>query len=93
MVVGSLSLELFLPECRSLKSKRQIVRSMQDRIRNRFNVSVSEVDHQDLWQRTVLGVASVSSSRKVVENSFSKIIAMVEDGGWGELIDIRMEIL
>jgi len=91
--VGSLSLELFLPECRSLKSKRRIIKSIQDKIRHRFNTSVAEVDHQDLWQRTVLGFACAGSNRKVVEKTLSRIIESVEEMGNGEVIDIQMEIL
>jgi uncharacterized protein YlxP (DUF503 family) len=91
--VGSLSLELFLPECCSLKSKRRIVKSILDKIQHRYNVSVAEVDHQDLWQRAVLGFACAGSNRKVVEKTLSVIINFVEEMGSGEIIDIQMEIL
>lgn len=91
--MGSLSLELFLPECRSLKSKRRIVKSIQDKIRHRFNVSVAEVDHQDLWQRAVLGFACAGSSRRVVEKTLSAVVNFVEETGNGEIIDIQMEVL
>ncbi len=50
MIVGC-KIELFLPQSRSLKAKRQVLKSLKDRIRNRFNVSIAEVDHQDLGQR------------------------------------------
>ena len=93
MVVGILSLEFFLPQCNSLKSKRRIIRSIQDRIRSRFNIAVAEVDHQDLWQRAVLGFVTVSGSRKVVESTLSKIVDSVEKMGYGELINIRKEII
>jgi uncharacterized protein YlxP (DUF503 family) len=93
LIVGSLSLELFLPECRSLKSKRRIIKSIQDKIRYRFNVSVAEVDHQDLWQRAGLGFACVGSSRKVVEKTLSGIVDFIEEAGCGEVIDIQREIL
>ncbi len=93
MVVGSLTLELHFCGCRSLKSKRRIIKSIQGKVRSRFNVSAAEVDHQDLWQRTVLGFAAIGSSRKVVESTLSKITDFVEGMGEGELIDIQMEIL
>lgn len=84
---------MFLPECCSLKAKRRIVKSILDKIRHRFNISVAEVDHQDLWQRAVLGFACVGSNRKVVEKILSGIVRFVEETGNGEIIDIQMEIL
>ena len=55
MVIGLLMLDLHFPGARSLKDKRQALRSLETRIRNRFNVSLAEVEHQDLWQRARLG--------------------------------------
>ena len=57
--VGVLTLELRLDDAHSLKDKRQIVKSLKDRLRGRFNVSVSEIDYQDLWQRGLVAVATV----------------------------------
>jgi len=57
MVVGLASIEIHIPECGSLKRKRQFLRGIKDRVKNRFNVSIAEVDHNDLWQRTTLGVS------------------------------------
>ena len=92
MVVGTLTLEVYLHGCSSLKSKRRIIKSVQDRVRSRYNVSIAEVDHQDLWQRTVLAFAAVGSSRKVVDSMLSKITNFVEGMGVGDLIDIQMDI-
>ena len=60
MVIGLLSIELHLPGARSLKDKRMVLRSVKDRLK-KFNVSVSETEHQDLWQRAELGVVTVST--------------------------------
>ena len=68
MPIGVLTLELHLPEAHSLKEKRFVVRKIKDRLRSRFNVAVAELDHQDLWQRALLGVVSISSDRKALEN-------------------------
>ena len=91
MIIGSLRIQLLLPGCRSLKSKRQIKNSIRDKTRSRFNVSVAEVGHQELWQRTALGFAAIGSSRKVVESTLSKIENMVENMGKGELLDVQLE--
>lgn len=60
MFVGIVRIELHIPAARSLKDKRQVVRSLKDRIREQVRAAVSEVDHQDLWQRAALGVAVVA---------------------------------
>jgi uncharacterized protein YlxP (DUF503 family) len=61
MVVGIVRVELHLPGAQSLKDKRQVVRSMKERIRERVHASVAEVDFQDLWQRAALGIAVVAT--------------------------------
>ena len=75
MPVGLLILNIHLPDAHSLKEKRFTVRRIQDRLRARFNVAVAELDHQDLWQRAMVGVVSISSDRKVLE----KILRAVEE--------------
>jgi uncharacterized protein YlxP (DUF503 family) len=60
--VLALSVELHLPQCRSLKEKRAVVKSMTDGARKRFAVAASETDHQDTWQRAQVGFACVSGS-------------------------------
>ena len=91
MVVGVLNLDLRLPGTNSLKGKRRIVRSLKDTVRNKFNVSVSEVGHQDLWQRAQIGVAGVSGDRLFVEKEMARIIRLVECRGEIEVIDYSLE--
>ena len=67
MPIGLLTLEIHLPEAHSLKEKRRVVRKIKDRLRARFNVAVAELDHQDLWQRALLGVVSLASDEEAVE--------------------------
>jgi uncharacterized protein len=63
-VIALLTLDIHIPHAHSLKDKRMILRSLKDRLRSKFNVSVSEVDHQDLWQRAQLSVVTVGSDEK-----------------------------
>ncbi|MEK7238222.1 MAG: DUF503 domain-containing protein, partial [Nitrospirota bacterium] len=79
MIVGLLSLELHLPESNSLKSKRMIIKSLKDRIRNKFNVSIAEVDANDLWQRSVLGVACVANETKIINAILNEVRSIVLD--------------
>ncbi|HEX9935085.1 MAG TPA: DUF503 domain-containing protein [bacterium] len=76
MMVGTLQVEFFLPDVFSLKEKRFVIQSLKTKIRNRFNVSVAEVDYQDKWQRAVFGVACVSADRQIVESTMDKVLDM-----------------
>ncbi len=58
-----MAIEVTLPGAESLKDKRAVIRALKDRLRSRFNVSVAEVDHQELWQRATLGVAAIGPDR------------------------------
>jgi uncharacterized protein YlxP (DUF503 family) len=60
MLVALCRFDLRIPGCTSLKEKRHVVKSLTASLRNRFNVSVAEVDHQDLWQRATIAVSSVA---------------------------------
>lgn len=65
--IGALTLELRLESSHSLKEKRHVVKSLQERLRNQFNVSVAEIDYQDLWQRALISVVTVSSNHEHAE--------------------------
>jgi len=73
--IGVLTLELRLENSHSLKDKRHVVRSLQDRLRHKFNVAVAEIDYQDLWQRAVVAAVTVSSDREHA----GKVLQSVED--------------
>jgi len=88
MVVGVLRLDLHLHGVHSLKEKRGVVRRLLARCRNRYPVSAAEVGHQDLWQRTLIGVALVSSSEAVI----APILERLEDDLHGEAEVIAAEV-
>lgn len=92
MIVGLLTLELLLEESNSLKEKRRIVRSLYDRIRRKFNVSVAEVDYHDIWRRAALGVACVSTDTRQVNKVLSTVVAFVERQGTVVVTDYTIEI-
>lgn len=93
MYVGLLSIEIYLPEAYSLKSKRFILRSLKDRIKNKFNVSIAEVDYMDLWQRSVVGIACVGNEFKFINQTLNKILTLIQDTTTIDLIESKMEIL
>lgn len=78
MPIGLLTLEIHISDARSLKDKRQVLRSLKDRLRAHFNVAVAELDHQDVWQRSRVGVVSISNEGKHLEESMSAIAAESE---------------
>jgi uncharacterized protein YlxP (DUF503 family) len=73
--VGLLTLELHIAEAQSLKDKRQVLRSLKDRLRNQFNVAVAELDFEDMWQRSVVGVVTLSNEEQHVEEALQKVLA------------------
>jgi uncharacterized protein YlxP (DUF503 family) len=77
MHVGVCRIELRLPENHSLKGKRQVIKSITTRIQNRFNVSVAEVDNQNLWQLATLGIACVSNHRRHANETLSNVLKFV----------------
>ena len=87
MYVGALRIELYMPQCRTLKEKRQVVRSIIDRTRNRFNVAVAEVDKQDLWQVCSLGITCVSNSEYVVREVLNHVDRSIRATGKAEVLD------
>jgi uncharacterized protein YlxP (DUF503 family) len=93
MVVGICSVELRLAENHDLKGKRQVLKSIKDRVRNRFNVSIAEVDDLDAWQRATIGVACVSKDRDVVERTLAHVATFVEDLGLASVESVHVEIL
>jgi len=92
MIVGSLRVRLLIRESRSLKDKRQVVRSIQDRLRNRFNVSVAEVEAHDQRQLAVLGVAMVANEVSAVRAAFNEIVEGLRSHPVAELLDHQVEI-
>ncbi len=89
VMVGSI--ELVLPGAGSLKEKRHIIKSVVARIRSRVNASVAETDFQDFWQRSVIGVAMVSSDRLLLDRQVSVIRGIVDDYAEAETVDFTFE--
>ena len=93
MVIGVLELDIRLFSPNSLKDKRSIIKRLISRIRNTFNVSVSEIGHQDLWQRALLGVVLITTERSFAQRVLSKIMRFIEKERDISLIDSKMEVL
>jgi len=92
-VIGVCQLHLRIPESHSLKEKRHILRKVIDRVRHRFNVSVSEVGDNDLWQRSQIGICTVGNDRRFVNSSLDKIIDFIEKMYLADVIEKEIEII
>lgn len=92
MTVGVLTLELRILDARSLKDKRRTLKSVKDRLRNSFSVSVAEVDELDSWQRAVLGVAMVGNETRFVHSCLDKIVDWIRKQRSITLIDYTTEM-
>jgi uncharacterized protein YlxP (DUF503 family) len=92
MIVGTVELRLSVAGARTLKDKRRVVSSLKDRIRNKFNVSVAEVDGLDFVQSATLGVAQVSNDSRYLDSSLTTLVEMVKHFPATRLVDYRIEI-
>lgn len=91
MTVGLLTLEIHIEYAQSLKDKRQVLRSLKDRLRARFNVAVAELAHQELWQRSRVGVVTISGDAKHLEESLAAIAAESENILGRDLVSQEIE--
>jgi uncharacterized protein YlxP (DUF503 family) len=92
MFVGSVVVRLLIRESRSLKDKRQVVRSIKDRLRNQFNVAIAEVDALDQRQLAVLGIATVANESAAVRTVLQQIVDALRRHPVAEFLGHEMEI-
>jgi len=93
MLVGLYQIELFIPESGSLKSKRFVLKSLKTRIRNKFNVSIAEVDETEKWQRATLGIVMVANEKRFIEQVMAEIFRLIEAEDQAQIIDHRLEFI
>lgn len=87
MVVAIGTFEMHFPEVHSLKEKRHILRSLIDRVKAKFNASIAEVEHNDLWQRGTIGVSMVANDRVLLQQMAQKIEDILSDHSQAEIVD------
>jgi len=93
MPIGLLTLEILIPDARSLKDKRQVLRSLKDRLRAHFNVAVAELAHQDTWQRSQVGIVSISNDEAHLEQSMQAVFDEAERLLGRELVSHELEMI
>lgn len=93
MPIALCTLELFLPYVHSLKEKRMVLRKAQGRLRARFNFSIAEIDHQDLWQRAMIGAVTISGDRQTLDRVVQQFVHESERILGSDLINCNVEII
>ncbi|MCJ7509093.1 MAG: DUF503 domain-containing protein [candidate division Zixibacteria bacterium] len=93
MVVGICRIELHIPESRSLKDKRQVIKGIKDKIRNKFNVSIAEIGNNDLWQRASLGVSIISNDKKFATQVLCLVVDKINQENGAVILDHNIEFV
>jgi uncharacterized protein YlxP (DUF503 family) len=93
LIVGLLTVELYMPSSFSLKDKRIIVKGLKDKIRSKFNVSISEVDYLDKWQRSRIGIVQVGNNYGTIEKNLDTIFHIIDSNAVYEIIDHSFEFI
>ena len=93
MPVGLLTLELHIADARSLKDKRQVLRSLKDRLRRKFNIAIVELDFHDVWQSSTVGIVTLSNAEQHVEESLQHVLAEAERILGRTLVDHSVDFL
>ena len=93
MPVGLLTLNVHIAEAQSLKDKRQVLRSLKDRLRGQFNVAVAELEQEETWQRSVVGIVTLSNDERHVQETLQKALAEADRVLGPALIGHSMEVL
>ena len=93
MIIGILQVQLRMEGSHSLKDKRMVLKSIKDRHRHRFNIAVAEIGDQDLWQSSLLGVATIGNDKRYVNGLLTKVETWIERNGNAELVSSQMEFL
>lgn len=92
MIVGAARIELFISDSNSLKHKRTVIKALKDRIRNNFNVSVSEVDEHDKWQKAVVAIAAVGPDKRYINGLLDRVLEFLRQNPKIQILDYHMEM-
>ncbi|HVX28907.1 MAG TPA: DUF503 domain-containing protein [Nitrolancea sp.] len=94
MILGTAQLTLHIPAAQSLKDRRRVVKSIMQRVRNRFDVAIADIDEQQQWQAATLGIVAVANSSRHVETVVQQVINFVEENiPEGYVADVRTDVL
>jgi len=93
MLLGICIINLYFSDSHSLKDKRNIIKSIKSRIRNLFNVSVSEIDNLELWKNGTLGIACIGNEKRYLNDVLNQVIKFIEQQNKLQLLDFKITVL
>ncbi len=93
MIVGVLQTELFIPNAASLKEKRMVLKSLKDRIRKKYNVSLAETGYQEKWQRSQMAFALIGENEAFVQEALNKLFSALDAEQQFEIMNFTFEYL
>lgn len=91
MIVAALTVEIHISASQSLKDKRSVLKSIKDRVKNKFNVAYAEIDYQDKWQRATLAFVTVSASKSMAEEIIQKVFRILDNDVVFEIVKYQFE--
>jgi uncharacterized protein YlxP (DUF503 family) len=86
MIIGLLTLEIYIPYSHSLKEKRKTLNKLKDRLKKRYNIAFAELDYLDKWQRSKIGLVTLNTKKSMIDKVFQKIISEAEENIEGEIL-------
>ena len=91
MLVGTLCVQVYIPGATSLKDKRRIVKGMIAKVQNRFNVSIAELDSEDLWRRATIGIAMIGDSQEHIERQLQLVLNFLDAEVRWEVVQVHLD--
>jgi hypothetical protein len=86
MIIGLLTLEIYIPYSHSLKEKRKTLNKIKDRVKKKFNVAFAELEYLNKWQRSKIGLVTLNTQKSMIEKIFQKITREIEENIEGEIL-------
>lgn len=93
VILGLCTIELFIADSRSLKDKRKVLLSLKDKLQQKFNLSVAEVEEQDMWQKAVLALACVANDSRHVNQVLDQALNLIRSNPTVAVVQSRVELL
>lgn len=93
MIIGTATIKIHMPWVHSLKEKRMVVKSICAKVRNRFNVSIAEIEEQDIHQIAVFGVAGIAGDKAQADSIIDHVMNFIESNTEGEVVNIERELI
>ncbi|GAB4371215.1 MAG: DUF503 domain-containing protein [Calditrichia bacterium] len=93
LIIGLLTVDVYIPGSNSLKEKRVIIKGLKDKVRKKFNVSIAEVDYHEKWQRAKLGIVQVGNDYSFIEKNIDKIFDIIDSNGSLHVVEHTFEFI